>query len=72
MSFIKRGNLETCKRDVQADNSHPESEKITPIPLFEDDAPFFILLNFLYNPSNILINNWYELHQTRKLGNMQT
>ena len=40
MSFIKRGNLETCKRDVQTDNSHSENEKNTLIPLFEDDAPF--------------------------------
>ena len=40
MSFIKRGNLETCKHDVQTDNSHSENEKNILIPLFEDDASF--------------------------------
>ena len=40
MSFIKRGNLETCKRDIQTDNYLSGSEKITLIPLVEDETPF--------------------------------
>ena len=40
VSFIERGNLETCKRDVQTDNSHSENGKNTLLPLFEDDTPF--------------------------------
>ena len=40
MSFIKRGSMETWKHDIQTDNNLSGSEKITLIPLVEDETPF--------------------------------
>ena len=48
MSFIKRGSMETWKNDIQTDNNLSGSEKITLIPLVEDET-FLILVKFLYN-----------------------